>query len=147
MLKKLLLPAVFLLVISGYASGCASTQRANKDMQIQQLREQVETLKYELSQKNEEAVGLDEEMRSVPPKKHVSGKNQGGAEYRFDGSRASTKRIQNALKNAGFYKGPIDGKIGKGTKKAIKEFQKANKLKPDGVIGKETILTLKKYMK
>ena len=46
--------------------------------------------------------------------------------------------IQAALKNAGFYAGNIDGKIGPKSKKAIEDFQKANGLKVDGKIGPKT---------
>ncbi|MEM7817114.1 MAG: peptidoglycan-binding domain-containing protein [Candidatus Aenigmatarchaeota archaeon] len=54
--------------------------------------------------------------------------------------------MQRALRNAGFYKGPIDGKIGPQTKNAIKEFQKANGLVPDGVVGRRTWEKLSKYL-
>lgn len=40
--------------------------------------------------------------------------------------------------NAPFYKGAIDGAQGPMTTKAIKDFQSANNLKPDGVTGKDT---------
>jgi len=56
------------------------------------------------------------------------------------------KDIQLALKNAGFYNGPIDGKIGKNSKKAIREFQKVNGLKADGIIGKNTKSLLIQYL-
>ena len=46
--------------------------------------------------------------------------------------------IQTALKNAGFYTGNIDGKIGPKSKKAIEDFQKANGLKVDGKVGPKT---------
>ncbi|MBU0534495.1 MAG: peptidoglycan-binding protein [Candidatus Omnitrophica bacterium] len=55
--------------------------------------------------------------------------------------------MQTALKNAGFYKGPIDGKLGKQTQKAIVQFQKANGLKADGVIGEKTTAALSQYLK
>ena len=48
------------------------------------------------------------------------------------------KEIQTAVKNAGFYAGAIDGKIGPKTRSAIEEFQKAKGLKADGVVGKKT---------
>lgn len=57
------------------------------------------------------------------------------------------KQIQLALKNAGFDPGPIDGKIGKKTRRAIREFQKAKELKVDGVVGEKTWSELKKYLK
>ena len=59
--------------------------------------------------------------------------------------REHTKEIQICLKNAGFYNGNIDGVKGKNTKKAIKEFQKANGLKADGVVGAKTWEALSRY--
>lgn len=56
------------------------------------------------------------------------------------------KQIQAALKNAGFYKGGIDGKIGPRSKAAIKAFQRAKKLNPDGVAGAKTWEELKRYL-
>ena len=50
----------------------------------------------------------------------------------------SAKDIQEALLRAGFYKGKVDGKIGRMTKEAIKAFQTANGLNPDGVVGSKT---------
>jgi peptidoglycan hydrolase-like protein with peptidoglycan-binding domain len=54
--------------------------------------------------------------------------------------------IQKALKNAGFYTGSIDGKIGPKTKKAISEFQSAKGLKADGKVGPKTWSELEKYL-
>lgn len=54
--------------------------------------------------------------------------------------------IQTALKNAGFYTGQIDGKSGPVTKKAIEDFQKANGLQADGVVGIKTWALLSKNL-
>lgn len=54
--------------------------------------------------------------------------------------------IQTALKNAGYYTGEVDGKIGPMTKKAIEEFQKANGLEADGKVGPKTWAVLSKYL-
>jgi len=54
--------------------------------------------------------------------------------------------IQAALKNAGYYTGAVDGKIGPMTKKAITEFQKANNLKADGKVGSKTWELLKTHL-
>lgn len=56
------------------------------------------------------------------------------------------KQIQRALKNAGFYQGSIDGKIGSKTKEAIIKFQKTKGLKADGIVGKRTSAQLNKYL-
>ncbi len=58
----------------------------------------------------------------------------------------NTQKIQSALKNAGFDPGPIDGKNGFKTIKAIVEFQKSNGLIHDGKIGLESWKKLKEYL-
>ena len=55
------------------------------------------------------------------------------------------QKIQTALKNAGFYNGPIDGKIGPGSRKAIQVFQEKNGLKADGKVGPKTWAALERY--
>lgn len=57
-----------------------------------------------------------------------------------------SKDIQVALKNAGFYAGPIDGKIGPKSKKAIEDFQRSKGLKADGKVGPKTWGELEKYL-
>jgi peptidoglycan hydrolase-like protein with peptidoglycan-binding domain len=54
--------------------------------------------------------------------------------------------IQKALKNAGFYQGEIDGKIGPRSQEAIKEFQRKNNLVDDGKVGAKTWSLLKVYL-
>lgn len=59
--------------------------------------------------------------------------------------KPSTRDIQQALKNAGFYQGAIDGKMGPLTREAVKEFQRVNGLTPDGVAGRQTWSKLRAY--
>jgi murein L,D-transpeptidase YcbB/YkuD len=56
------------------------------------------------------------------------------------------EKVQAALKNAGFYSGAIDGKIGSKTREAIRAFQAGNGLKADGVVGPGTWEKLKKHL-
>ena len=59
--------------------------------------------------------------------------------------KPSTRDIQQALKNSGFYQGSVDGKMGPLTKSAIKEFQRVHSLKDDGVVGKQTWAQMSTY--
>ena len=59
--------------------------------------------------------------------------------------KPSTREIQQALKNAGLYQGAVDGKLGPKTRDAIREFQRVNQLKVDGLIGKQTWEKLAPY--
>lgn len=61
-------------------------------------------------------------------------------------TKPSATEIQQALKNAGYYKGRIDGDIGPMSEQAIKDFQAANNLKADGVVGTITWSKLKDYL-
>ncbi|MDD2717623.1 MAG: peptidoglycan-binding domain-containing protein [Candidatus Wallbacteria bacterium] len=60
--------------------------------------------------------------------------------------RLSSKKIQQALKNAGYYSGAVDGKIGGETTEAIGRFQQDHKLRANGVISRETVLELSKHL-
>jgi hypothetical protein len=60
--------------------------------------------------------------------------------------KPTNKDIQIALRNAGFYKGKIDGDIGPMSKQAIREFQVENNLEVDGELGPRTWEILKKYL-
>ena len=54
--------------------------------------------------------------------------------------------VQKALRNAGYYSGTVDGKIGSSTKDAIKAFQRDQGLEADGVVGRQTWNKLKVYL-
>ncbi len=133
MLKKIvLLAAVGAFIIS--LNGCSTSR--NKDLEIQGLRNQVSALKTQPSTENEQvaaeesaevsAVSLDK----VPEVKEIP----------------TARQIQAALKNAGYYSGVIDGKLGKQSRQAIRDFQKANNLAVDGKVGKKTWAALKEYL-
>jgi peptidoglycan hydrolase-like protein with peptidoglycan-binding domain len=53
--------------------------------------------------------------------------------------------VQAALKNSGHYDGPVDGKFGPKSKKAVEDFQNANGLVADGKVGPNTWNKLKTY--
>lgn len=49
--------------------------------------------------------------------------------------KEADKALQQALKDKGFYNGPVDGNIGPKTQEAVKAFKVANKLSADSVVG------------
>ncbi len=55
------------------------------------------------------------------------------------------KKVQTILRSAGFNPGKIDGKMGARTQQALRDFQKAYGLKPDGRIGFQTLSKLMAY--
>ena len=61
-------------------------------------------------------------------------------------SLSHDKKIQTALKNAGFYQGNIDGKLGPASKRAVEAFQKSKSLKADGKVGPKTWAVLEPYL-
>ena len=55
------------------------------------------------------------------------------------GSRGEdVKTLQSRLHDLGYYADEIDGQFGAGTKAAVIDFQKANGLEADGMVGSET---------
>jgi murein L,D-transpeptidase YcbB/YkuD len=59
---------------------------------------------------------------------------------------ADASDVQTALKNAGYYQGSIDGKVGAKTKEAISQFQRDNGLNADGIVGQRTWAELQKNL-
>lgn len=59
------------------------------------------------------------------------------------GARGDTvRKIQQKLKNWGYYKGSVDGIFGAQTKNAVIYFQRKNGLTPDGIVGNKTLQAL-----
>lgn len=54
-----------------------------------------------------------------------------------------TMKVQQALKDNGFYSGPVDGVMRKGTQQAIQSFQESKHLEVTGTINQETARELR----
>jgi murein L,D-transpeptidase YcbB/YkuD len=130
---------VVMLTAIVFLGGCATLNKSTKDTQVKQLEAEIIELKTQLQQKDDRINTLQEELYS----KHVKSSYK---QEVYEDVRLTKRNIQLALQKANFYKGPIDGIIGPTSKKAIKDFQKANGLKEDGVVGKATWLKLMKYL-
>ena len=120
-------------------SGCATTNTKTSANEVEELRIQVTQLETELAEKDRMLFELQDELSS---KAKTSSTNIAPSQS----IKFTTKRIQTALKNAGFYNGSVDGKLGPQTKKAIKDFQSANGLKVDGIAGPRTKKALTQYL-
>ena len=57
------------------------------------------------------------------------------------------RTIQQALRTAGYEPGPADGKMGRMTQKAIRQFQEAQGLSVDGKVGPKTWAKLEPYLR
>lgn len=140
--------------------GCATASKSDMaDLQVQQLRTRVGSLESQLERKNAEVGYLSErlddtqdelertrlELAKEKEKKVLFFNNKTSQNVKNENPKPTPVQIQKALQKAKFYEGPIDGKIGKNTQKAIMDFQRANNLKSDGIVGKETWTKLSSY--
>jgi murein L,D-transpeptidase YcbB/YkuD len=139
-----------LLLILGFVflsiSGCATTGR-KPSLESQGLKNQITVLETRLKEKDQEIYDLKENLNKSNEEKVAVTKAVSVEKTDLKKKiKLTPKAIQTALKNAGLYKGDIDGKIGKNTEEAIKEFQKANNLHVDGKVGKKTWDLLKAHV-
>ena len=141
---------IFIFILMPFL-GCTTTSK-NQSQNAKSLQDRVVYLEQELQRKDEKIKQLEQKNNPQNPTVVV---------FNSDSSAASTLpvvkkedsvyqptdlQIQRALKNAGFYKGDIDGKIGPKTLQAIKDFQKAHGLTPDGKVGLKTWAVLKVFL-
>ncbi len=121
--------------------GCSKKQQALEEMQQPMSPEDLNRLK----------TGTDAEATASAPLTMQPAETQAPAVTAeplppAGPYKPTAKEIQTALKNAGYYNGSVDGKIGPMTKRAIEEFQKANGLGADGKVGPKTWSALGRYL-
>ena len=155
-MKRLGFAVLALIVLSTFTiSGCSSAQKKLSE-DVKGIKTKVDTLEtrvegVETKQSETERLAMEqaqrmEELKGEKTSRASSGKtNVGIKEKRSHKDKERLKEVQACLKNAGFYKGEVDGVKGRKTKSAIKKFQSANGLRADGVIGKKTWEALSKY--
>ena len=144
----------FVLILAGCATSSRlqslETKTAALQAKVDSLEQRQSSIESQSGESRESVGYLKGKVESAPrgPSTVVVTGATGNEGYLYKTGKASLtkKDIQLALKNAGFYNGQIDGKIGKKTKKAIREFQKANGLKADGKVGLKTKDLLSRYL-
>ena len=139
---------VLTVVVALGAAGCATTQQQT---QLSELQMKVYDLEKELQARDETMQTLQDDLNDlqdqVASQSKVSRDSIAqslspipSSKYKEGTIRVSVAptRVQEALKAAQYYDGPIDGKIGERTIKAIKAYQKDAGIEVDGVVGRRT---------
>ena len=137
------------IVLAGtvLVAGCATGSGARSKEEPTALDTRVESLETQLTALNQRVDQLSAEQQASDAD---SGSPAGASSAGFTKPAArkslSVRQIQQALSSAGFYGGPMDGKEGPKTRKAVREFQQAKGLKADGVVGSETRAAMSRYL-
>ena len=132
---------VALMAAGAMVAGCSSMgTRAKKDedlnTRVANLESQVTALNQRVGEVSQSEAPAAEEASSSPQ----------AAPAARSAQKLTVRQIQRALASAGYYKGTVDGKEGPQTRRAVREFQQANGLKSDGVVGSSTRQALAKYL-
>ncbi|OIO39880.1 MAG: hypothetical protein AUJ75_00740 [Candidatus Omnitrophica bacterium CG1_02_49_10] len=127
-------------------SGCTTVPKKIRT-EVQGLNQRVDTLESRVEGMESKQVELEMAASEKAARSAYRSETRTNVtpKSRATVSKASITEIQTALKNANFYDGKIDGIKGKKTRRAIREFQKANGLNPDGVVGPKTWDLLSRY--
>ena len=126
--------------------GCATTNRTGQ-LHTQELHGRVLHLENLAEQRDQELAQLREELESERAARTALEQRLGGrpAATAASAGGMTMREVQLALQRAGFDPGPIDGKMGRRTRAALRAFQQAQGLSADGRIGPQTIARLKPY--
>lgn len=135
-MNKVLLTTI---LISLLISGCAM----NAEERLDNLEKEVKAIKSDLDFYKMTADSLEAKQNAIEEKVAKLAERK---EPSAVAGPLSVQDIQTALKNAGFYSGAIDGKMGPDTATAIKKFQEANGLTADGIVGAKTKGELLRYL-
>ncbi|MBF0523216.1 MAG: peptidoglycan-binding protein [Candidatus Omnitrophica bacterium] len=150
--------ALVALVVVVSLSGCATTKTAGTgtlplDQKVSQMEDtltkkdqEIKDLKYQVDDLNFQIQNLKGKSGIQMPSISVNGEGDKGAAGNILRVNVDPKDVQKALQAAGYYQGPIDGKIGHQSQKGIKSFQKDHGLTADGIIGQKTWVELKTYL-
>lgn len=152
---------IVLLAVVFLMTGCAGGKKTKQEINL--LKTQVGGLTTEVSRISEDSKFTQEALKEQEDKRaeleeqiaalqgKMGGRTAGGIStaagvYRTpSGFELRSAQLQAALKNAGYYEGGIDGKVGPGTIDAIRRFQADNGLDADGVCGRKTWSKLKSF--
>ncbi len=134
---------VTLIVLSSLLMGSAGC--ASRGNEISMLQGQLAQTEAALKAQEEKNKMLEAQLSG--PKSSVPVEPYKGGLYKTPaGFELPAVDIQKALKGAGYYSGATDGELGPDSREALRNFQRDNGLKPDGVCGKQTWIKLKTHL-
>ena len=149
---------VMLMGLASLVAGCAGAGGRTRQ-ELARLQSQVGLLDERVTQLERSSLGslpgggasFSDALPESAPAARTDGPSKARVAVAETGSatsslKPSTREIQQALKNAGFYQGPVDGKMGPMTRDAVREFQRVHGLTDDGVVGRQTWAKLKAYV-
>ena len=143
-MKRFFLGSLALFFVALTVTGCATTrpkpaapdantQITTMQTQLQAKDQEIQDLRYQLDSR-QQALSNNFASAGSSDKKNI-----------LRAAGVTPVELQKALLRAGYDPGPIDGRIGKKTRSAVKAFQKKSGLTSDGVVGEKTWATLKSY--
>ena len=133
-------------VISFLVAGCATSFNAKKqDEELSAKLAALETRIDQTHQRLEEIAQRQQAAEPAQPRESRSAEIQKTASNKT-GTALAPREIQVALKTSGYYAGPVDGKMGPQTLEAVRAFQRAKGLTPDGKVGSRTAAALAKHL-
>ena len=136
-------PALVGFLVSAFlVGGCAGSQAR----QVNQLKSDIGLLDQRVSQLERAGLRSSDDWPSEPSVQPAAVDPAASTVRPAPSVKPSKREIQQALKNAGFYQGALDGKLGPMTREAIRQFQQVNGLKVDGVVGRQTWEKLSAYL-
>lgn len=139
-MKKL---GLLLLAVCFFAAGCSG----GKEARIGMLETKSAEIESRMESMEQRLTALEVYYQDMTKAKLAKAAEAVKASAKVSVDQMTDSDIQSALRNAGFYTGTVDGKLGPNTTAAIKEFQKANGLTADGVAGDKTKSLLIKHLK
>ena len=121
-------------------NGCATApRRADRNAE---LSTQVADLQAQLQEKDQQIQELEAQLqsyqRAIQTPANFSRDAASGGSSIIKVAGVSALDLQKALVRAGFDPGPVDGRVGKKTKAAVRAFQSAHHLTTDGIVGEKT---------
>src|ERR1051325_6761919 len=134
-MKKLVLTtaSVFALGIAGMGIGSAQTTSSSPNAQTPSPSAQTPYASPTAQSPSSSA--------QTPSSTTVSQGAQGQAAA-VNLSESQIKQVQQQLKNAGLYRGSVDGEMGPETKQAVSQFQQQHGLGQTGVVDQQTLSAL-----